>query len=667
MPTAFTTALLLAALMALAALGAPLAIASSAFEPYFASIEIVVGGPTSAQTVTGVAFEDRNKDGRRSQGEPGVGSVLVSNGIDVVRTSADGAYQLPIRDDMSVFVIQPAGWRVPTNTSWVPQFAYQHKPAGSPKRFRFAGLPATGALPEAINFPLIRDADRDGFTCAVLGDTQTYSNQEIGYFRDSAVDDILDRGPGAVHCILAMGDVMGDDLGLIPRMAEVLGTVNVPQWWVHGNHDYDFDADHDRDSADSWRRLWGPAWYAFEISDTLFIVLDNVVYPCGAEDAQRPGRDFCINDERKRYNGRITQEQMTFVRNLLALTDSAKQVVVATHIPLVSFVDSDSATHQTDNATELYALLKGREALSLSGHTHTIENLAPGDSFAGWQATVGVDSLPFRHIIVGAASGAWYQGDLDVHGVPMALQRLGAPRGWLRLAFDGSDYVETYVGSNVGRERVMWLSVNTPGFRRWFEVIDEWRQQDKDTRDPLPPLSIHDLPDVKIVTIDDIAEGTFLTANVWAGSTETNVTVSINGGRSEPMTRTQAAQGEVVRIGAEWADPFAVQRQFSVARIAMQSRSNDPRAQGLELGQGSRFGPAAPQPQRAVADRSMHLWRFRLPRGMAEGAHVATVTVVDRHGRSFKDRIVFEVRRERPPALWRSNVWESFQDGPPLR
>ncbi|MGF7148147.1 dipeptide/tripeptide permease [Sphingomonas zeicaulis] len=36
-----------------------------------------------------------------------------------------------------------------------------------------------------------------------------------------------------------LGELVGDDLGLIPRLEEVLGTLKVPQWWVQGNHDYD--------------------------------------------------------------------------------------------------------------------------------------------------------------------------------------------------------------------------------------------------------------------------------------------------------------------------------------------------------------------------------------------------------------------------------------------
>ncbi|NNU15942.1 metallophosphoesterase [Parvularcula sp. ZS-1/3] len=649
------------------------------FSDYQGTPEIMRRSGAPSDEARGTVFDDQNRNGTQDEDEPGVRGVKVSNGREVVLTGADGSYSLPARDDMAVFVIQPSGYQVPHNQNWVPQFAYQHKPSGSPKPLRYGGLPATGPLPSEINFPLIRTGTSDNYRCAILGDTQTYANQEIGYFRDSTVDDILDR-PEAEHpaCIVAVGDVMGDDLGLIPRMAEVIGTLRAPQWWIHGNHDLDFDADYDEDSADSWRRLWGPNYYAFEIGDVLFIALDNVVYPCTQEDVAyeawpvkwfdeaQMARRFCTDDKNKRYNGRITTDQMAFVENLLALTDENKLVVYAHHIPFVTFFDQTAGAHQTDNVRELYALTEGREALSLSGHTHTTENFAPGDSFEGWEKMVGVESLPFRHIIAGAASGAWYNGDFDHHGVPMALQRMGAPRGWLSLDFDGATYKERYIGSNVGRERSMWVSVNTPIFRSWYTQIMAWRDTPRNRRDPVPPLSINDLPDVKILTPRDLSRGTFLTANIWDGSTETRAEVII-GERTITMERTQEAQGEAARIGAEWADPFAAQRQLSVARYALESRSGIERNQGWEAYKGNRFGPSTPQPQGSVADRNSHLWRARLPDDLPQGVHVARVRATDRHGRVTEDTTVLEVRDIQPPARFRNDVFEAVENGPPVR
>ncbi|MEM8636628.1 MAG: calcineurin-like phosphoesterase family protein [Pseudomonadota bacterium] len=637
------------------------------FSDYRGGPDVVRGEGDGSDVVRGVVFEDLNRDGSQQEDEPGVSGVLVSNGLDVVETGEAGQYELPVRDDMAVFVIQPSGYQVPHDANWVPQFAYQHKPAGSPKPLRFGGLEPTGALPQAINFPLVKAGDASNFRCAVLGDTQTYSNQGISYFRDSVVDDVIGLEPDEKpDCLFAVGDVMGDDLGLIPRMAEVMSPMAAPQWWIHGNHDFDFDADYDDDSADSWRRLYGPNYYAFEIGEVLFIALDNVVYPCTRKDAETEGREYCVDDERKRYNGRITDEQMTFVENLLALTDEDKLVVVGHHIPFVTFVDENAREHQTDNVTDLYALLEGREALSLSGHTHTTENMSPGDSFAGWADAVGVTAIPFRHIVAGAASGAWYMGDFDVFGVPMALQRLGGPRGWLDLNFDGADYVETYYGSNLSPDQRMWVSVNTPAFRNWMTAIISWRLTPDEERDPVPPLSINDLPDVKILTPEDLVGGSFITANVWDGTTETVVEVTI-GGQTTAMEHTQPAQGEAALIGAEWADPFAAQRQLSVSRFALESRSGIERNQGWEAFRGSRFGPLAPQPQFSVADRSSHLWRFQLPEDLAVGVYDVSVHATDRHGRKTKETIVLEVRAERPPPRFRTDVFEAFEDGAPVR
>ncbi len=644
---------------------------SGALTPYVADIEVIPADDTAseADTIAGHVFHDRNRDGRRQTNERGVADVLVSNGRDVVATDAAGAYALPARDDMAVFVVQPSGWRVPTNENWVPQFSYQHKPNGSPKPLRFGGLEPTGELPATINFPIIPSDVRGDFTCAILGDIQTYANTEIGYMRDSSVDDIVDRGPGAVDCLLAVGDVLGDDLGLIPRMTEVWSAVGAPQWWAHGNHDFDFDADHDANSADSWRRLYGPNYYAFEMGAVTFIVLDNVVYPCGAEDAQTPGREFCVEGDRKRYNARITDDQMAFVEGVVSQTDPDNTIVFAHHIPFVSFVDQTTAAHQTDNVTELYALVEGRNALSLSGHTHTIENLAAGDAFGPWAEAVNVEELPFRHIVSGAVSGAWFNGDFDVHGTPMSLSRLGAPRGWVQLAFDADGaFQERFIGANMGRHRAMWLSINTPGFRSWFDTIHTWLRSDRDTRDPVPPLNIYDLPDVKILTPEDLAGDSYITANVWAGDSATTVTLAINDGPAEPMVRTQQARGEEALIGAEYADPFAIQRQFSVGRYAMQSRSGTPGTQGYRpyLRRGD-AEPAPAQPQWSIADRNVHLWRALLPTDLPMGVHVAAITATDRHGRTFTDRMVFEVRETRPDPNWRTDVWNAFENGAPVR
>lgn len=638
--------------------------ATAADSPWFATIEVVRGVAPDPATVRGVVFDDTDRDGRLDPGERGLAGVKVSNGREVATTDAEGRYALPVRQDMSVFVIQPSGWRVPTDRNFVPQFAYEHKPAGSPKPLRFGGLPPTGPLPAAINFPLARSRVGADFNCAVLGDVQVYSGDEIGYARDSLVRELADRAGPPPACLFALGDLVGDDLGLIPRLEEVLGALRVPQWWVQGNHDYDSDADRDADSSDSWRRDYGPATYAFEIGDTLFIGLDNVVYPCGADDNRAGDRQFCAEDPRKTYNGRFTDDQMTFLANLIARTDPAKLIVLGHHIPLVGFDNRNEWAHQTDNAGALYALLEGRRALDLSGHSHTLENLAPGDSYAGWAEWVGVDTIPFRHVVVGAVAGAWWGGDYDVAGIPMGIQGDGAPRGYVDMAVRGTGYVLDYRALGEPSDKAMWLSMNTPAFRDWATELLEWRNGDPATRDPVPPRSVQDLPDVKLLTPADLAEGSWITANIWLGDSATEATVSIDGAAPVAMERSQRARGEASRHDPLSFDPFALQRQLSVARTAFQSRSGDPETQGFIQGRQDRLGPRPPQPEGSVADHSSHLWRYRLPDALAPGVHTATVQVRRPQGSPARETLVFEVRQTRPPRTFRFDTWNAFEDGP---
>ena len=632
--------------------------------PWLATPEIVEAAPgTSPDTVRGHVFEDLSGDGRRQPEEPGIPGVLVSNGVEVVVTDADGAWALPVYDDMNLFVVQPSGWRVPVDARQVPQFFHVHKREGTPRPLRFGGLPPSGAAPAQVNFPLRRDARGERFNCAIVSDVQSYSNAEVGYFRDSVLVDLLAHGPEHWGCLLYLGDVVGDDLELLPRLLAAGAAVGAPQYMAFGNHDMDFDARSPSDSADSWRRLYGPQYFAWEMGAVLFIVLDNVVYPCGEADLRRPGREFCGVPDQPAYNARIDDTQMAWLGNLLAHVPQDRLVVVATHIPLVSFTDAWSRQHQTDNATDLYALLEGRPALSLSGHTHTVENHAPGQAFEGWHEAVNVASVPFRHIIAGAASGAWWLGDFDIDGIPMALQRDGAPKGVLELAFDGSVYRERYLGARLDPARVQWLSFNTPAFRDWMARIVEWSAIPSDARNPLPPLSINDLPDTRLFTPGDLAEGVWLTVNVWLGSAETRVAVVLNDTPAGEAERSQQGEGEAVRAGVEWADPFSAIRQLSVARFALESRSGEPRNQGFEGFRGVRFGPAAPQPipgpgtRARVTDRTSHRWRWRLPEDLDPGVHRLEVITTDRNGTSTRERLVFEVALERPPAHWRHEVW----------
>ena len=81
--------------------------------------------PQQAQ-VTGVVFDDRNGNGARDAGEPGVRGVTVTDGLVSTETDRDGEYALDVdvarRTTDLVYITKPAGWEVPKDEFSTPRF-----------------------------------------------------------------------------------------------------------------------------------------------------------------------------------------------------------------------------------------------------------------------------------------------------------------------------------------------------------------------------------------------------------------------------------------------------------------------------------------------------------------------------------------------------------------
>jgi hypothetical protein len=630
----------------------------------------------SVERPEGIVFEDLNRDGIFQSGEPGIGGVMVSNGLRVVLTDRRGKYRLPAVtakdriDGITIFITKPAGYDVPLDRDNVPQFFYHHLPAGSPPgvhggSLRFGGLPPTGPLPARINFPLIRTTKRNTFKVVVSGDTQAYSNNEVGYVRDTLASELA--AMEGLAAVIVEGDVIGDDLSLYPRFKRVMRAARAPLYLVPGNHDLDFDAPADEHSFDSFKRHWGPTTYSFDIGRVHFVVLDDVSYPCTPEQNRDGLHPYCDDPvHAPAYNGMISARQLQWLENDLAHVPADKLVVLNMHIPPQVFVSMDSTRNQIDNALELYDRLgygpsgfPRRPALALSGHSHTLENIRPGETYLGWETTLGDRSPgapPFPQIVAGAACGSWWSADFDDRGIPHSYQRLGAPRGYLIIEFSGNSYRETFKATGKAVDRQMSLAILSPTFTAWADAMLAWLETPSANRPAAPPVNINDLPDTKIVTTGELAN-THLTANVWNGARDWQVYLQID--ESEPirMVRTQAGAGEAVLASY---DPFALRLQLYAYRFAAVSDSGADRAQGFELFRGRRYGPDFPRPlnEWLLARQSMHLWTAKLPEGLENGVHVARVTAVDRYGRSWTETLIFEVMDERPPAFFKSELFQ---------
>ncbi|RKN12401.1 calcineurin-like phosphoesterase C-terminal domain-containing protein [Streptomyces radicis] len=579
---------------------------------YRGRIEVVrtSEGPADPAFLTGTVFVDQDRDSESDRGERGLAGVTVSNGRDVVTTDRQGRYRLPAYDNMTVFITQPSGYQVPVDESNVAQFHYNHLPEGSPE-LRYGGIAPTGALPDAVNFPVVRSqlTRAQEQHCVIAGDLQTYDRTEVEYARRGAIADLAERRDNQGCGTLFIGDVVGDDLSLYPDVKELTSLTNGPARFLPGNHDLDFDATTAEHSFDTFRAQLAPAYYSYDIGDVHVVALNTVRYPCTPDvdnaDGRRPECDDPENAPR--YNGRLDEHQLAWLERDLAAVDDDTLVVVAGHIPLLTFADEGSAIHQVDQVREVYDLLEGRRAVSVAGHTHSIENMRTGDLVQGWNDLFGVEGLPFPHITAGAISGDWYSGEVTDDGYPTAIGRDGGRPGLLTLDIRGNAFRERYTVTGESDRVGTRLGLNSPTYRDWYAERQEWN----DAPDGAAP----ELGDPLVVSRDDLAGQTWLTTNFWMGSTGSTVRVRIDDGPSRPATRTQPMRGEDQLIGPEWSDPHAV-------------------AQQLVHG-GS------------VADRTMHLWRLELPEDLDAGRHRAVVTATDAYGRRFTDVLTFRVVEQR--------------------
>ncbi len=551
--------------------------------------------------VTGKVFWDRNSNGIQETWENGIADVCVSNGKEVTQTNKNGAYSLPVYDDMVVFVVKPSGWMTPVDENNLPQFSYVHKPAGSPDDIqRYRGISPTGLLPESINFPLYKTGDETRYKAIITGDTQVYNDREISYLRDSLVKEV--QGSKAQFCI-SMGDNVGDDLSLYPRYLDVMSKMDIPVYYVPGNHDLDLDAANDQDSFDTMKSYMGAAYYSFNYGNVHFVILDDVEYP-----ASNGG-----------YNGKISDTQMEWLANDLSYVPMDNLIVLNMHIPIVSDLDRGNETHQVDNREELYELLNGRKVVSLAGHTHTLSHFSAGDELEGWgQAT------PFDQIIVGAACGSWWSGDLDDSGVPVSYMRDGVPRGHMIFSFNGSEYQEVYKAHTKEIRKQIHLALLTDDFKSWYE-----------SRAAGESVTVTDLENRNIIPSDQL-ESSLVVANVWGANKSDKVICSFD---------------NTGRVQAEWSldmmDPYALPLQMYVLRGVPGFTLFDKSWDNGEF-VGSQYGPGEAVDLgswlHTTEGRSTHMFSCRIPTDLETGVHSVEVKTRNNYGKIYSEELVFEVK-----------------------
>jgi hypothetical protein len=503
------------------------------------------------ETAHGTVFEDRNADGVRDSNEPGVSGVLVSNQRDLVETDGEGKYAIEVDDDEIVFVVKPPEYDLPVNENNLPRFFYVHKPKGSPN-LKYPGVDPTGPLPESIDFPLLPSRKTSDFDVVVLGDPQPADYTDVQFFRDDVVAEMIDE-PAVEKAAfgVTLGDVVSNDLSLYEPYNPVIAQLNKAWYNVIGNHDTNQDVPVDNLSDETWERVFGPSYYAFFHGDVLFLNLDNIHW--FMREWKNPKTDKI--ERRGGYIGSFGENQLDWVAKVLNHHDKDRLVVVMTHIPLMREWGAE-----TQDANDLYNLLEGRKVLSLSAHSHTQEHVftkGHSDSLSDWE---------IHHLINITACGSWWKGVKDDRGIPVTTTADGVDNGYTILAINGSDYTTGFKAS--GKEWDYQIRIGSP---------------------------VGHLGDQKQVI-----------ANVFAGSSKSQVAFRIDDGPLSEMTRTMMA------------DPFMERMVKETEKI-------------------SHKGPLD------VTSRNTHIWVADLPTDLEPGTHTVTVVEKDQYGNTHRQSAIFVV------------------------
>lgn len=273
---------------------------------------------------------------------------------------------------------------------------------------------------------------------AFIGDPQVDNETEMGYAGKSVYKDLASRKD--VDLAVFLGDLVNDNMTLLPESVRVIDSLPYPCFMVPGNHDRDVRGDRKGPmpfvrNLKTWRKVVGYVDTSFVRSNVRFILMNNVRHS-----------DSGMTD----YVGGFTETQKHWLDSVLNVGSPAL-TILATHIPFSQMKGCDSVLTLVPEAARM---------LYVSGHTHYVSR---------------DDSVP--ELIAGATCGSWWRGVKDGDGIPYALQSCGSPRGYFVADFHhGGRYDLSYkcVGRPASEQLSAWAipdDLDTCSYRLCINVF----------------------------------------------------------------------------------------------------------------------------------------------------------------------------------------------------
>lgn len=332
-------------------------------------------------TVKGIVYSD-------GEGIPG---VVVSDGIEVTVTDEDGIYYLPsAKKNGYVFISVPGNYEV-ANSGNLPQF-FQRVKAGSGVEQKDFSLIKTDNTHHVVL------AMADWHLAARTNDLQQFSR---GFLVDANATISAYKAKGTKVYGLTLGDLSWDQFWYdnrfaLPEYLVEMNKLNCPVFNLIGNHDNDPYVQGDWPSENPWRQYLGPTYYAFNLGDVHYIVLDNIKF------INNGGAQGTVGD--RNYTTEIVPDQMQWLKKYLAtIEDKSKPVVVAMHAPLFARPQVDASGSYTSG----YAM-RGGDAFASAFAGFSKVHVLTGHSHINWAIEKEEGASKFMEHNIGAVCATWW-------------------------------------------------------------------------------------------------------------------------------------------------------------------------------------------------------------------------------------------------------------------
>lgn len=205
---------------------------------------IILGGMAAH---TGHVYVDNNNNGIFDKGEKGLSGVLVSDGLNVVKTANDGSFSLPGHDkELFVFITTPSGYKTDNK--------YYQRINNGQESYDFGLQPYNGGIRKDGSHKYVHITDTEisgiGNHGDWVGNVKNYVANEQAAF------------------IIHTGDLCYEK-GLKSHV-ELMNTsnMNCPVFYCIGNH----DLVKGQYGEELFESIYGPVYYSFDVGSTHYIV-----------------------------------------------------------------------------------------------------------------------------------------------------------------------------------------------------------------------------------------------------------------------------------------------------------------------------------------------------------------------------------------------------------